>query len=172
MNEIWKPMKDYEGYYEVSNKGRIKSLERKQGNRMLKEKILKLPIYRTGYPYVFLSKNGKNKKYTIHRLVAEAFIPNPENKPVVNHIDSVRDNNFVENLEWATVSENMFHAYTLGGQRKNKRPVAQYSRDGLLIRKFESIIDAANYLGKRPSDICGCCKGRLPTAFGYKWKYI
>ena len=101
--EIWKPIKDYEGLYEVSNLGRVKSLNyRKTG----KEKILKNMKNNNGYLVVGLTKNGKRKNYLIHRLVAEAFIPNTEGKPHIDHINTIKNDNSVENLRWVTNKEN------------------------------------------------------------------
>lgn len=114
--EIWKPIKGYEGVYEVSNFGRIKSLEREiyrgkdYAKRVQKEKILKQVVNKDSYHRVSLNKNSKSKMFAVSRLVAEAFIPNPENKPEVNHIDANRFNNKVENLEWVTAEENLNHA--------------------------------------------------------------
>lgn len=118
MEEIWKDIEGYEGKYQVSNLGRVKSLKRKcnvlNGYRTVNEKILNLNKNRYGYVTVNLSKNNKNKICTIHRLVATAFIPNPENKPQVNHIDGNKTNNIVENLEWVSKEENMQHAVNTG----------------------------------------------------------
>ena len=100
MEEIWRDIDGYEGLYQVSNKGRVKSL--KYG----KERILR-PGWKTGgYLFVILCKNGNQSKQRIHRLVAQAFIPNPNNKPQVNHLDENKKNNCVDNLEWATAKEN------------------------------------------------------------------
>ena len=116
-NEIWKPIKDFEGLYEVSNLGRVKSLSRLKhpncGRYYLKEKILKIWKNPNGYYATCLSKNGNHTK-TIHRLVAETFIPNQNNYPCVNHKDEDKSNNCVDNLEWCTRSENMKHAYGHG----------------------------------------------------------
>lgn len=113
--EIWKPIKNYENLYEVSNKGRVKSLPKK--NNGYKTHILNGVHQRrshTIYLQVPLSKNGVVKRYSIHRLVAEAFIPNPLNKPYVNHIDSNGLNNNMENLEWCTQLENIHHGMKYG----------------------------------------------------------
>lgn len=113
--ETWKDIPLYEGKYQVSNLGNVKSLQLCNGNTTTKrEKILKNIIYGNGYYYVCLSKNGKVKKYKVNRLVAQAFVPNPKNKPFVNHIDGDKLNNYYKNLEWCTQSENMKHASMLG----------------------------------------------------------
>ena len=112
--EIWKPIKEYELLYEISNTGKIKSLSREVvvknkynsiSTRMTKEKQLK-PLLRGEYYIVWLCKNGKSKQYSIHRLVAETFIPNPKNLPQVNHIDENKENNCVNNLEWCSAKYN------------------------------------------------------------------
>ena len=114
--EIWRAIKGYEGLYEVSNMGRIKSVERTarcglNGGcyRTVSEKILKADISSNGYLLIGLSKGGKVNRYSIHRLVAEAFIPNIDNLPCINHIDENKENNCVENLEWVTYKENNNH---------------------------------------------------------------
>lgn len=108
--EIWKDIIGFENYYQVSNQGRVKSLKRKG---RLKEKILKQFDLKK-YSAVILSKNSLSKTKTIHRLVASAFIPNPKNKEQVNHINGIKSDNRVENLEWATASENTQHAFDSG----------------------------------------------------------
>jgi len=102
IEEIWKDIKSYEGRYQVSNLGKVKSLVR--------ECILKFGIRGKGYLYVNLCKDGQVKKFSIHRLVAETFIPNPDNKPEVNHRDGIKNHNEATNLEWATSKENIEHA--------------------------------------------------------------
>lgn len=116
MNEIWKDVPSYEGYYQVSNFGLIKSLERivkykENHSGLRKEIILKSNITKVGYVHVTICMNKMNKTVKIHRLVAIAFIPNPENKPSVNHINGIKHDNRVENLEWVTAKENTIHAY-------------------------------------------------------------
>jgi hypothetical protein len=112
IEEIWQDILGFVGFYQISNYGRAKSLERCDSKgRQLKEKILKPKIDRNGYFYVRLSKNGKWKNFSISRLVALHFIPNPENKKEVNHFDGNKSNNHELNLQWCTRSENCLHAY-------------------------------------------------------------
>lgn len=124
--EIWKDVKGYEGIYEVSNLGNIKSLRRLLphfcgGNRVKSEIILKIKIGKLGYCSLSLSKNNKYKSYLVHRLVCIAFIPNPENKPQVNHIDGNKSNNNAFNLEWVSSKENYHHSVNIGIRKYTKR---------------------------------------------------
>lgn len=117
--ELWKPIKGYEGLYQVSSKGRIRSLKRTKKNKwggiiQVKERVLANGISGQGYINVLLYNNGNRRTYKAHRLVAEAFISNPDNKPHVNHIDGNKENNSIENLEWCTIKENNIHAYSSG----------------------------------------------------------
>lgn len=119
MKEIWKDIEGYEGLYQVSNLGRVKSLDRlvktninNVEERLFRGKELSYDIGKNGYVYVCLFLNGKGKRKSIHRIVAEAFIPNPDNKPQVNHINTIRADNRVENLEWCTHTENMNNPLT------------------------------------------------------------
>lgn len=157
--EIWKDVVGYEGLYQVSNLGRIKR----------KDHIL----YKTlrNYYGVKLCKNNiKCFKY-IHRIVAQAFIPNPENKSQVNHIDGNKLNNCVDNLEWVTRSENTKHAYKIGLEKPTKiSPVIQYDLKGNKIKEYESIKEAKKK-NKKCSKISDCCSGKRKTAGGYIWKY-
>lgn len=118
-DEIWRDVRGYEGFYQVSNKGRVKSLDRYAKNhstlQFRPERILKQNIEKVGRSKrcsVVLSKNSKTKVMKVHRLVAEAFIPNPENKPQIDHIDTNMSNNSVENLRWVTAKENMNNPLT------------------------------------------------------------
>lgn len=124
-NEIWKPIPNFEGLYEVSNLGRVKRLDkyincRNYKKRLLKEKIMKPIRHRDGYNYVRLYNNKKIKIVSVHRLVAETFISNLENKSQINHIDGNKTNNNVNNLEWVTPKENIQHAIKNGLFRKKR----------------------------------------------------
>lgn len=147
--EIWKPIKGFEGLYEVSNQGRIKSLNRtvfdENGRiRLLKGKLLKLND-KNGYNVVNLYKNGVMKKPRVHRLVAEAFIPNPENKPEIDHINTIRNDNRVENLMWVTHKENTNNPLTLA---KWVTPIIQYATyDGKPIAWWESLSECSRFTG-------------------------
>jgi len=124
--EIWKDIKEYEGLYQVSNLGRIKSMEKKSigksnSLRILTEKILKCNVDAKGYKFISLWKNGEKKRIVkIHKLVAETFIPNPLNLSQINHIDGIKSNNVVYNLEWCTASQNIKHAYDNGLKTQSK----------------------------------------------------
>lgn len=186
--EEWKDVIEYEGLYRVSNTGEVMSLYYN------KEYVLPKRVDKRGYLLVTLSKNGKSKKVRIHRLVAKAFIPNPENKPQVNHIDGNKQNNCVSNLEWATNKENIGHAWRTGlrenereGLRqrayktinknklweKTKKVVIQMDLNGNFIREFNSLSEVSDYYGKKSlvSSISKCCHGEIETSYGYKWKF-
>lgn len=149
MKEEWKDIRQYKGLYQVSNYGQVKSLNHRiktkinnQTAIIRKGRVLKFSISR-GYATVILSKNGKKKKSFIHRLVAEAFIPNRDNKPQVNHIDGNKLNNNVKNLEWATSSENIVHAFNIGlikpprGEKQGKSKLTE--KDVVDIRNSKGI---------------------------------
>jgi hypothetical protein len=138
MKECWLPIKGYEGLYEISNFGEIRSLDRitpqlncfgSISKRIYKGTILSIRKPKGKYPYVLLSKNGKRKTYKIHRLVAQHFIDNPENKPEVNHVDDDKENSNASNLEWVTSSENKQHA-VLNGLMVNPRGENAYNYRG------------------------------------------
>lgn len=152
--EIWKPVVGFEGLYEVSNLGRVKSLSRKskRGNHFItiSEKILKFGSS-MGYPFVNLRKGGKVTSIKVHRLVAEAFIPNPENKREIDHINTIRTDNRVCNLRWATRSENATNPISLKRMIETKRTaevhearlIGCYSKSGDLLALYPSIDEAA-----------------------------
>lgn len=141
------------------------------------ERILK-PFIRGNYLSVDLRKNGKRKTFQVHRLVAIMFIPNPENKSEVNHIDGNKLNNSVTNLEWNTTSENIKHAYQTGLSKLRKgknstlsKTVLQYDLQGNFIEEFEGIREIARQLNINPSSISACCRGKRKKTGGYIWKY-
>lgn len=153
MKEIWKPIKDYEGLYEISNFGNVKILARnytrynyltKRYNIIkVKEKITQGTI-NGGYRRICLTKNKVEKNKHIHKLVAEAFISNPNNYSYVNHIDGNKQNNYIDNLEWCTLYQNNTHAYKTGLRKSTDiTPILQYDLEGNFIREYKSINEAS-----------------------------
>lgn len=181
--EIWKPIKNYEGLYEVSNCGNVKSLSKKvkvgiKNNEFAirKERILKQALHRCGYKRVTLSNNKNDKNYYVHRLVAEAFIENPNNYKYVNHKDENKQNNNVNNLEWCSFEYNINYGTRTKRASKNMRgkhnkPVYQYDYEGNFIRKWDSFTEIERKLGYNASNICACCKGKYKGMYNHIWKY-
>lgn len=174
MKEIWKDIKDYEGLYQISNFGRVKSI------RFGKERILKPGTNGKGYLYVGLWKNGKVKNFRIHRLVAEAFLEIPEELKhlkgthylQVNHKDENKQNNNVENLEWCTHSYNInFGTRNERVAKKCSKPVVQYTLDGVFVREWPSTMQAEREGGFNQAHIWMCCKGKRKKHKGFIWKY-
>ena len=170
--EIWKDIKGYEGLYQISNFGNVKRI---QSNKYIK------PHNEKGYIRVALCKNNKVKHLYLHRLIATAFIPNPENKSDVNHKDGNKMNNKINNLEWTTRKENMNHAKDTGlwkftdNMKKGldqSKPVYQYDRQYHLINNYPSVIQASLITGINHGNICSCCEGRRKTAGNYIWSYL
>lgn len=159
-SEVWKDVAEYEGFYKVSDKGNIYSVERRdsrgyrRGGRMLKPKC-----DGKGYPQVNLYKNGKSKTTTVHRLVAEAFLPNPESLPQVNHIDEVKDNNNVENLEWCDSKDNNNHGTRSerSGQARSKKVRAVNIKTGEVLT-FNSTMEAERN-GYSHGGVAAACRG-------------
>lgn len=183
MVEEWKPIVGYEGLYEVSNAGRVRSLFRYK-------KVLKPFVTRNGYCVVELFKDKVGKMMSIHRLVATAFIPNIDNSPQVNHIDENKCNNRAENLEWCTAKYNMNFGtvkirrpsstdytrpcYAENARKNGKKvckPVSQFTKSGDFLRSYESGKEAHRETGVNHSHIMECCAGKVKTAGGYVWKY-
>lgn len=171
--EIWKPIKNYEGLYEVSNFGRVKSLSKWLGNYYRNEKILKQEKEWCGYLRVALSKDSKVKHFKVHRLVAETFIPNTDNLPQVNHKDENKLNNHVENLEWMSAKDNTNYGTGIERRSKSKsKPVLQFDLQGNFIREWKSCAEAGRN-GYNEDCIGYCCnnKPKHSTHKGYIWKW-
>lgn len=176
MKEIWKDIANWEGYYQVSNTGRVKSLHRKyyNGYKMIPkdERILKQSKTGSGYCKLTLSRNGKSNYRMIHRLVAQAFIKNPENKRDVNHKDGNKMNNNINNLEWMTQLENARHAYKNGliTIDHHNKPVCQIN-GGSVIASFKSASEASRQTGICRPCIAKCCSNKQETSGGFKWSF-
>jgi len=178
--EIWRDVKGFEGLYQVSDKGRVKSLERtfidKIGRkRTILGRILKPGITPSGYLQVHLfdSSRGVEKWFLVHRLVCGAFHQNPENKPCVNHIDENKANNAASNLEWCTAFENNTHGTRTARMAKTQsKPVGQYTTDYKLVKVWQSTREVKSNLGFDRGNISKAALGKYKTAYGYVWKYI
>lgn len=178
MIEIWKPIMGYEGVYEVSNLGRVKSLDRwvndRRGSRLIKGVILTIWKARGGYVCVSLNKEGKRQNRPIHRLVCEAFLPNPNNLPEVNHKDENKTNNCVVNLEWCSRDYNLHYGTrTKRSGDKHRKPIIQFTKGGELVKKWDSATEAGKVLNINTSLIISCCKQRKHnnSAGGFRWEY-
>lgn len=169
-----KQLKEFSGYY-ITHDGFVYSAK--------KDKFIKFEQRKDGYVSCGLYKNGLRKHFLIHRLVAETFIPNPENKPQVNHKNGIKTDNRVENLEWTTQSENMKHSFRVLGTKNgmldrkgNKNPnskIILQIKDGKIIAEFYGINEAARITGINRTSISNCCNNycRHKTAGGYYWKF-
>lgn len=190
--EIWKPVVGYEGLYECSNLGNVRSLNYRNTNTI---KNLSLSLNKNGYVQVKLWKNCKGKVLAVHRLVAEAFVPNPNNRPQIDHINTDKTNNTVwfnedgsvnyekTNLRWVTKKENINNPLTIKHLSETKignenaksiyRAVLQYTKDGKLIKEWASMNSAARELKINRSGIWYCCNGRnrVKSYGGYVWRY-
>lgn len=184
MEEIWKDIEGYEGKYQVSSFGRVRSLDRMvptvhNATRMVKGKTLTPWTDRYGYHHVNLWRDCKMKSQQVHRLVATAFIKNPDGLPEVNHKNEDKTDNRADNLEWCNTRYNINY-----GNRSHKVSqtrisnamlglrVEQLTMDGQHVRTFDSIREASRVSGADKSVIVRVCKGRLQSAGGYRWRYI
>lgn len=162
MKEIWKDIEGYEGLYQISNLGNVKTLNY---NHTGKEKILKPKKDKYGYLEVGLYKEGKRKIYKIHRLVAEAFIPNPNKLPEVNHKDENKTNNHITNLEFCDRKYNCNY-----GTRNEKLSKQVMCLETGVV--YPSTMEVQRQFGFRNSDISLTCNGKQQTAYGFHWKYV
>ena len=162
MEEVWCPIKGFENIYEVSDQGRVRSL------KFGKERILKPGKIQNGYLKVNLWKNGEMKQCKVHRLVAQTFIPNPDNLPQVNHKDENKTNNSVQNLEWCDQKYNINY-----GTRTDRcsKPVLQYTKSGELVGEWKSATDVQRTLGYFGTYISACCNGKLKSSYNFIWKF-
>ncbi len=184
--EIWKDIKGYEGLYQASNLGNIKSLDhiRKKGKKenqicISKGKILKQAKQKeSGYMFVVLSKNGKTKGFRVHRLIAETFLDNFNNYKCVNHKDENKENNNANNLEWCSYLYNNNYGtkkdrLKISQQKRAGRKVNQYDLNNNFIKEWNCFMDIERYLKKKGANavINACCRGKLKTAYGFRWEY-
>ncbi len=186
--EIWKPIKGYESLYEVSSLWNIKSLNYW---RTWKEKLLNFNNSNL-YSSIFLCKDWIKNNYTVHRIVSQTFIPNKENKPIINHKNWIKTDNSVENLEWCTHKENSQHAHDIWlckitnnnffkknhpskgkfwKDHFNSKKVNQYTKDGIFMKEWGSIIEIKRDLLINKWDISSCCNWKRKTAGWFIWKF-
>lgn len=165
MIEIWKNIEGYEDLYKVSNLGNVKQIK---FNR-----IIKKCLSNNGYLVVNLSKKNVSKSFLVHKLVAEAFIPNPDNLLYVNHKDENKQNNTVENLEWCTQNYNCNYGTRNEkiSNKMSKQIILQYTLNNELINEFKSLREAYRKTNIPFQNISNCCKGKYKQCGGYIWKY-
>lgn len=175
--EIWKDIKGYEGLYQISSRGRVRSLDRdieqisRGGNpykRRMKGMLIKPGILNSGYEVVWLQKEGISEALTVHRLVAKAFIPNPNDKNDVNHLDGDKTNNELSNLEWVTRSENIKHSHRIIGRKSNGRKIKCIETGEI----FNSIVEASGKTKIHRGNISHVLNGRNKKAGGFTWIYL
>ena len=177
-NEEWRDVAGYEGRYQVSSMGRVKSLKRKfidkiGRERYVKECILKPGSDRGGYLRVGLCADGKRKTFKVHRLVCEAFHENPGNKPQVNHINEDKADNRACNLEWATARENSnFGTRNERSAKALSKSIGQYTRDGELVKIWPSTMEVQRQTGFSRGNISLAANGKLKQVYGFVWKYV
>lgn len=161
--EEWRVVLEYDRY-EVNRYGEIRHRVRKQ--------VLKPRPNPSGYLYVNFNIEGHRQNFAVHRVVANAFIPNPNYKPEVNHKDLNKNNNFVENLEWVDSSENKNHFHQTKTSTTLGKEVDQFSKSGVFIKRYKTVTEAAREVGCVVGAISNCCLGRTKTSMGYKWSFV
>lgn len=167
MKEIWIDIQDYEGLYQISNFGRVKSLTY--------GRIRKTQINNAGYEFVSLCKDNKARPHSIHRLVATAFVSNPYDYKYVNHIDENKLNNCASNLEWCSAKQNLEHSNVINkmlsaGHRANEKAVMMF-KNGVFVAEFDSISKAAEAIGSFQQLVTNCLYGIQKTTKGYSFKF-
>lgn len=184
--EEWKDVEGYEGLYQVSNEGRVKSLEKRVPGKcgcsqVKRERILKVTVNSGGYPHCDVYKNGKHETVSVHRLVADAFISNPDNLPCVNHKDGDKTNNNVSNLEWVTYKENTAHAVSTGllpmtdKHREAARQVGIRNGKKILCSngiEYPSIAEAARSLDLSQGNVWQVVNNKRKHTKGYSFQYV
>lgn len=173
-NEEWRAVVGYEGLYEISNLGRVKRCEN--------QRLLKHLPHHQGYYLISLYRNGVGEFKLLHRIIAEAFIPNPENKPCIDHINTIKSDNRIENLRWVTQKDNMNNPITkkkmsdsfnteLQRESQPSRSVDMLSMNNDYEQTFKSISEASRFVNGNVAAIHRCCCGKQNYAYGHKWKY-
>lgn len=168
-NEIWKDIEGYEGIYQISSLGRVRSIDRYRKSKdnslaFVKGKILKGKIDKDGYIEYALCIHNTIKYYRAHRLVAQAFIPNPNSLPLINHINEIKNDNRIENLEWCTTQYN--------NEYSKSKSILQLDKNYEFINKWKSAAQIESELGFNHSDISKCCRGiKNKTVKGFKWVF-
>ena len=185
MEEVWKDVVGYEGLYQVSNLGKVRSLTRiversDKTVRLRNGKMLSLIKKSDNYISTTLFRNGKKKTVLVHRLVASAFIPNPNGFQEVNHKDENPSNNHVDNLEWCDRSYNINYGNrnkkciltsNSNGSKCAEVPVLQYTFDGEFVKRYSSLHEIERTIGKNYISVCYCCSGKYHYSYGYIWIY-
>lgn len=186
--EIWRDVPGWEGMYQVSTFGRVKTMERMiksncNNFRISEERIKEVELRKDGYTATLFCRNSKVTQYKIHRLVGIAFMPNPENKRDINHISGVRSENRLENLEWATRSENKLHGFRIGMTKPTclgifgkdhhlSKPVLKIDIEtGNIIERYDGLMDASRKTCLGFREISACARGKRQSYNNYLWQY-